>query len=249
MILQGISKVVYYITPCKRVSAGTGCWGPCWFRGAGDSTASLKKQFYCSGNLAETLSDPCFVVYTALWHREPVIHCLLSEHASMVTCRNALRALCKHQESMAISAVQTSTALSQTGLGSLSYTKSSICLCRHSCSAYPGHRQASFLTQRKFLHRQDCSMSRKRQEHFCCWHSFHENPFLMMPWVTVSRTVWLMATLQTALWPKPSLLCHTLVQSTSHKYGLAKLFWLLLSRQWPTKAGQRLPRLLGDCEI
>lgn len=187
MILQGISKVVYYITPCKSVSAGTGCWGPCWFRGAGDSTASLKKQFYCSGNLAETLSDPCFVVYTALWHREPVIHCLLSEHASMVTCRNALRALCKHQESMAISAVQTSTALSQTGLGSLSYTKSSICLCRHSCSAYPGHRQASFLTRRKFLHRQDCSMSRKRQEHFCCWHSFHENPFLMMPWVTVCQ--------------------------------------------------------------
>lgn len=168
-MLQGMSKVDYYITPVqKSVSWNRFLW-PCLFRGDRQSAASLIKLFYCSGNLAETLSGPSFIIDTVLWHTKLMIHCLLSEHASILSCRKPLHALYKHQEPMPVSVLQRHS--SEPGRLLLLYLTprecltSYICLCRHSCSAYPWHRQVSSLTLRKFLHRQNCGTSRKRWEH------------------------------------------------------------------------------------
>lgn len=169
------------------MSAGRGCWGPCWFRGDRDSTASLINLLYCSGNLAETLSGPYFVIDTILWHTKLVIHCLLSEHASIHSCRKPLRPLYKHQESMVISILQKNTALSQADFwSSISHQELRPSL-QTQLQCHPWYRQASFLTPRKFLHSQNYGMSGKMSTQFRCWHSFHENHIHAMPWVTICQ--------------------------------------------------------------
>lgn len=182
---------------CKRVSAETGCWGPHWFRGDRHSTASPINLFYCSGNVAETFSDPCFVIETVLCTQKIVIHCLFSGHGSILSCKKPLHPLYSHQDSMAISVIQRNTALIQAGFRSfvlhlelhLSVQTKLRCLPLTQASLLPNTG--------KVLHRQSCDMSKKRREHI----SIAGTVFMKIPFMWcheslfVSRTVWLMATL------------------------------------------------------